>query len=82
MYLGKSYSAHSSFIHSMEVVSNKWLITSSVSDECLFKWRVYLEENNKISDDLGDEQIDAIKKDDFTALIHDILPIRNEIMDI
>ena len=45
MYLGKSYSAHSSFIHSMEVVSNKWLITSSVSDECLFKWRVYLEEN-------------------------------------
>ena len=54
MYLGKSYTAHSSFVHDM-AVKNQWLLTSSVSDECIFKWRVSLEEHNNIGGDKDDE---------------------------
>lgn len=81
MHQGKSYSAHSSFIHSMELFQDI-LITSSVSDECLFKWKLNLEEHNEIAEDVTDAQIDVISKLDFTGLIYDVLPIRNELMDI
>ena len=81
MYLGKSYSAHCSFVHDI-ATQQQWVLTTSVSDECLFKWRLQIEEHSRIGGDKEDEQIDAIDKEDFASLIRDVLPIRNELMDI
>ena len=48
MYLGKTYSAHSSFILNMdimEVKENSILLTTGVYDEAIFKWKLLIEED-------------------------------------
>jgi hypothetical protein len=45
MYLGRTYSAHTSFVDHMEATAaSSALYTAGVEDQCLMKWRLNYEQ--------------------------------------
>lgn len=90
MCLAKSYSAHVSFVNQCESTSREgktYLITSGITDECVFKWRLREESQYWDLDNLSykleqpDVFAELVTKDKFSNLLNEVLPQRQEMAE-
>ena len=89
MCLAKSYSAHVSFVNQCETTAKNtdYLFTSSITDECIMKWKLIQEEQHWDLDhieyqiDQPDLYSELVTKDKFNNLQSEVLPLRANIAE-
>jgi hypothetical protein len=88
MCLGKTFTAHSSFVNQVETQTYYELFTTGIFDECIMKWRLDQEKPNwdidNITHQLDQQDVfsEIITKERFNAMVEVTLPLRNEIFDV